>query len=133
MRKDLQAIAPFRLKHPIFGYGDDQNGAAQINAVRLNGKLKLLAANLAAPGAGIKLQVIFTTADGWDHVSVSLDHRCPTWDEMHFVKTLFFEDDEAVMQIHPPAKDYVNLHPYCLHLWRPQGIEIPLPDPLQVF
>src|SRR5262245_54586743 len=26
----------------------------------------------------------------WDHVSVSLSHRCPTWDEMCWVKDLFF-------------------------------------------
>lgn len=21
------------------------------------------------------------------------------------------------MQVHPPRSEYVNLHPYCLHLW----------------
>lgn len=62
----------------------------------------------------------------WDHVSVSLPNRCPTWEEMCFIKELFFERDEPAMQLHP-AKDYVNNHPYCLHLWRPLDAEIPLP------
>jgi len=57
-------------------------------------------------------------AQGWEHVSVSLEHRCPTWDEMAYVKRLFWLDEETVIQIHPPEKDYVNYHPYCLHLWR---------------
>ncbi len=47
---------------------------------------------------------------------------------MNKVKDLFFEESEAVMQLHPPKKDYVNSHPYCLHLWRPRSIEIPLPN-----
>lgn len=68
----------------------------------------------------------------WEHVSVSTARRCPNWEEMCFVKNLFWEDDEVVMQLHPAKKDYVNLHPYCLHLWRPIGREIPLPDVMLV-
>lgn len=63
----------------------------------------------------------------WEHVSVSLENRCPNWPEMCFVKDLFWEDDEVVMQLHPAKSDYVNNHPYCLHLWRPLRAEIPLP------
>jgi hypothetical protein len=64
---------------------------------------------------------------GWEHVSVSLPHRCPTWAEMDRIKRLFWDDDDAVMQLHPPRRTWVNLHPYCLHLWRPTGQTIPLP------
>jgi hypothetical protein len=63
----------------------------------------------------------------WDHVSVSLPRRCPNWPEMEFVKRLFFRDDEAAMQLHPPLSDYVSCHPYCLHIWRPTEAAIPLP------
>lgn len=56
--------------------------------------------------------------DGWEHVSVSVAKRCPNWPEMHFVKTLFWDDDEIVVQFHPPKSEYVNNHPHCLHLWR---------------
>lgn len=76
---------------------------------------------------GVALRVIFSNGMGWEHVSVSLRHRCPTWDEMCAVKERFFEPDECVMQLHPPRSDYVNFHPHCLHLWRPLEAEIPRP------
>lgn len=66
----------------------------------------------------------------WEHVSVSLPERaerCPTWEEMCWVKNLFWTEDEVVMQLHPAKADYVNTHAGCLHLWRPVGAEIPLP------
>lgn len=68
----------------------------------------------------------------WDHVSVSTEIRCPTWEEMAWVKSLFFDDEEAVVQFHPPRAHYVNYHPYCLHLWRPHNVEIPLPPTIAV-
>ena len=55
-------------------------------------------------------------AEGWEHVSVSADGRCPTWDEMCWVKDLFWTEDECTMQLHPPKSDYVNCHPHCLHI-----------------
>jgi hypothetical protein len=64
---------------------------------------------------------------GWEHVSVSLPNRCPTWAEMDRIKSLFWEDDDTVLQLHPPRRVWVNLHPYCLHLWRPIGVAILLP------
>lgn len=63
----------------------------------------------------------------WEHVSVSRQDRCLTWEEMCEIKDLFFFEDEEVMQIHPAKKNYVNIHPYCLHLWRPKTEKIPLP------
>ncbi len=71
----------------------------------------------------IMLNVIASDAGGWDHVSVSLPHRIPYWAEMAYVKSLFFSDDEVVMQLHVGAKDHVNTHNNCLHLWRPQSEE----------
>jgi len=63
----------------------------------------------------------------WDHVSVSTRTRVPTWDEMCWVKDQFFEPEECVVQYHPPASTYVNIHPFCLHLWRPHRLFIPVP------
>lgn len=59
--------------------------------------------------------------DGWEHVSITLTdvERCPKWDEMAYIKDLFWNEDELVVQLHPPKDQYVNLHPHCLHLWRP--------------
>lgn len=63
----------------------------------------------------------------WEHVSVSCPHRCPTWDEMCWVKEQFWNDDECVIQFHPPRAEYINNHNFCLHLWKPVGVEIPRP------
>ena len=71
--------------------------------------------------------VVWSTGAGWDHVSVSFKDRCPTWDEMSKVKDMFFHPYESVIQIHPKKSDYVNYHPYCLHLWKCQDQEIPMP------
>ena len=69
---------------------------------------------------------------GWEHASVSRGDRCPTWEEMCFVKDLFWDSEDVVMQFHPKKSEYVNLAKTCLHLWRPIGIEFPTPDKLMV-
>jgi hypothetical protein len=46
---------------------------------------------------------------------------------MEYVRRLFFQDTETVMQLHPPLADYINQHPYCLHLWRPHAVALPRP------
>jgi hypothetical protein len=79
-----------------------------------------------------RLTVIFSDGEGWEHVSVSTRGRCPNWDEMRFIKDLYWSADDVVMQLHPGRAEYVNNHPYCLHLWRPQGQTIPTPPPLLV-
>lgn len=64
---------------------------------------------------------------GWEHVSVSLPNRCPNWDEMCFVKSAFWEDEETVLEFHPKRSEYVSIHPFCLHLWKKVGIDHELP------
>ena len=81
------------------------------------------------PGAGERaaLNVIASDGAGWEHVSVSSRGRCPTWEEMCYVKDLFWSEDEAVVQYHPPEAVYVKCHPYVLHLWKPVMGQIPMP------
>lgn len=74
---------------------------------------------------------------GWEHVSFKLVRksrkrlmvveRTPTWSEVCEVKDIFWQEDECVMQIHPPKQFYVNTHPYVLHLWKPLHENIPQP------
>lgn len=78
---------------------------------------------------------IAIAADGmnWEHVSVSVteigkkQHRCPTWEEMCYVKSVFWDKEDCVIEYHPAESEYVNVHPYCLHLWRPTNQIIPIP------
>lgn len=85
-------------------------------------------------GKGSELFIIAADGEGWDHVSVTVigRDRCPNWEEMCFVKELFWSEEECVIQYHPPASEYVSQHPFCLHLWKPQGIELPLPPKIMV-
>lgn len=66
---------------------------------------------------------------GWEHVSVSLDNdgRIPSWEEMCFVKELFWDDTDCVVQFHPAKQDYVNVKNNCLHLWRARNQQFPMP------
>jgi hypothetical protein len=88
---------------------------------------------------GAELMIVASGADipeaqGWEHVSVSIPNakRCPNWPEMCFVKDLFWSEDEAVVQFHPPKSEYVNNHPFCLHLWRAVDQHMRLPPSIMV-
>lgn len=79
-----------------------------------------------------QLFVVASSDFGWEHVSVSRKNRTPTWGEMDQIKRLFWEDEEAVMQLHPPRSSWINFSTNCLHLWRPTEAAIPLPPPIFV-
>ncbi len=83
--------------------------------------------------SGYELHCLASDGGGWEHVSVTINRpRCPGWDLMCFVKNLFWEETDTVIQFHPPADKYVNDHQYCLHLWKPVGKEIELPPSIFV-
>lgn len=83
---------------------------------------------LRHPRTMVTLKIIAVEdGEGWDHVSVSHPKRCPTWDEMSWIKRLFFADDECVVQYHPAVADHINVHPNCLHLWRKADGDFPMP------
>ena len=76
------------------------------------------------PFRGRKLEVISSVDEDngvtWEHVSVVVrgSSKCPGWSTMCFVKQLFWDDEDEVIQIHPKRSRYVNAHSTCLHLWR---------------
>jgi hypothetical protein len=99
---------------------DGNNGVFWVLLPRSQ-KLKVLASDGGMPGER-----------AWEHVSVSRKDRCPTWEEMCIVKSLFWDDDDCVVQYHPPRADWISNHTYCLHMWRPVGIELPRPPSMMV-
>ncbi len=88
----------------------------------------------------VQLFCIASDGAGWEHVSVTVRAgnraravlRMPKWEEMCIVKRLFWTPEDTVLQYHPPESAYVDCHPTCLHLWRPIGVEVPVPHPLLV-
>lgn len=82
---------------------------------------------------GRELLVIASDGGGWDHVSVSLrNEKTPNWADMCFIKDLFFEETETVVQYHPKKSEYVNNHSGCLHMWKKQNSEFELPPSIFV-
>jgi hypothetical protein len=110
--------APLKLMvhHPVLGIGFGNNGFFK---VVLPPRMKTFA-------------VIASDGEGWEHVSVSLPDRCPTWFEMAQIKDIFWDNEDCVVQYHPPKSEYVNNHPFCLHLWRPTNCNLPMPDSMLV-
>lgn len=88
---------------------------------------------------GVSFCCIVSNSEGWEHVSINLRiftknglnskqvERCLTWPETCYIKQLFWEEEDCVLQYHPPKSKYVNNHPFVLHLWRPINQEIPQP------
>lgn len=83
--------------------------------------------SLPSRSNGRTLTVIASSDGDWEHVSVSLPKKPPSWAEMEQVKRAFFEPHEVVMQLHVAESDHISMHPNCLHLWRPTSAAIPLP------
>lgn len=104
-------LEKFRFDHPF--YIKEPEGSIQ--------------GSFMIPYGNKTLAVISGRGDGWDHVSVSLRHRTPTWEEMNWIKDLFFEKEETVIQFHPPKSQYINIGKTALHMWRPWHQEIKLP------
>ncbi len=86
--------------------------------------------------SGVQFAIIASDGAGWEHVSVHLikagKPETPSWEDMCFVKSLFWDEDDCVIQYHPAKSQYVNLHPNTLHLWRPVNTGFPIPNKIMV-
>lgn len=76
--------------------------------------------------------VIFTSSLGWEHASISQRNKTPEWEIMCRIKDIFWSGEECCIEYHPKEEDYVNMHEHCLHIWKPIGIEIPMPPSIMV-
>lgn len=85
-------------------------------------------------GFNLSATLVCTWGAGWEHVSISPTRKSytPSWDDMCRLKEVFFKDDEAVIQIHPPKSEYINNMPNCLHLWRCTYKDMVLPPAILV-
>lgn len=74
-----------------------------------------------------RLNFIFSYQLGWEHLSVSMPSKTPSWEQMCRMKDIFWNEEEACVQYHPKKEDYVNMHPHCLHIWKPTDEALPTP------
>lgn len=106
----------FREVHPTLGGSPPGVNWGYFERKHVTGRLRIISSGGARP-----------LTEGWEHVSVSLADRAPTWREMCIVKDMFWGPEETVVQFHPKDSEYVNKHPYCLHLWKKVGSDYELP------
>lgn len=77
------------------------------------------------------ISVIASDGQGWEHVSVNCTtqykERVPTWSEMCYIKNMFWDKEDVVIQYHPKETEYINHHKFTLHLWKKIGEEFLTP------
>jgi len=105
------------------------------NSYDNNGAFEIPLNKLATSQKGAAY-VIASDDEGWEHVSVHIHYNganfVPTWSTMCAMKDLFWDDEDCVIQFHPPKSEYVNHHKTTLHLWRQVGANIVTPPMLLV-
>jgi hypothetical protein len=123
VKKTIKRLEKYRVKTGAMATTekDGRNGAFFVPCKSSGELLKIIASD----GTDWKLSNL--SGDPWEHVSVSCKDRCPTWEEMCFVKNLFWDEGETVVQFHPPKSEYVNYHEHVLHLWKQVGVNATLP------
>jgi hypothetical protein len=124
MRDDWLHLEFYRFKHKLPDYQSqfgDKHGCFILQHPKTKAMLRMIVSNGDYKAARVGPEY------AWEHVSVSIENRCPTWEEMDYVKDLFWKPDECVMQLHVPKAEHKNCHQYCLHLWRPLETTIPRP------
>ena len=122
MKTDCSHLDKYRISGGMFKSPNGADyGRFEIERTKFS-YLRIISSGSVGPG----------NDSGWEHVSVSRKDRCPTWDDMCFVKDLFWGEDETVIQFHPKKIKYVNVHPFCLHLWKRAGAEHELPPDICV-
>lgn len=115
MKPLRQAILDDRIKEASFLNEDFAMGRLRLSCTKR--LFSFMASIDREPGGGT----------AWEHVSISLMKNgtdCPSWEEMCETKSLFWNDDEEVHQIHPKAGEYLHAvqnKANILHLWRPAG------------
>jgi hypothetical protein len=127
MKPNFSHLDKFRIPHPSTGYiaFGDRVGAFQVPCP--TAKQARIFIIIAADGSD-------DVTEGWEHVSVHGRKKhngktqmfTPSWEDMCFIKGLFWDAHEPVIQFHPPKSQYVNIHQHVLHLWsHPNAISLP--------
>jgi len=65
-------------------------------------------------------KVIVTIDQGKWHLSISREDRSPSYEEIKKARYQFLPNEIHAAQIFPPKEEFVNLHPFCHHLYEVQ-------------
>jgi len=64
-----------------------------------------------------KCLVFVAIENGLWHLSISRKDRSPNYEEIKEARYKFIPDEVYMAQIFPPKKEFVNVMPFCHHLW----------------
>lgn len=64
-----------------------------------------------------RCRVIVSVDEGKWHLSISAQNSLPSYEELKEARYKFLPNDIYAAQIFPPKEEFVNMHPYCFHLW----------------
>lgn len=64
--------------------------------------------------------------EDWLHLSVSRKRRMPLWHDLLLARDELFGPERLFVQLVPPASAWLNMHPFCMHLFsRVTGPTVP--------
>lgn len=67
--------------------------------------------------------VMVSIDNGKWHLSISKRNASPSYKEIKAARYYYIPNDVTMAQLFPPEEEFVNLHPYCHHLWQVGGTE----------
>ena len=73
-----------------------------------------------------RCRIIVSVDAGQWHLSISTATASPSYKEIKAARYKYIPDDVLMAQLFPSQKEFVNLHPYCHHLWEIKDINHPL-------
>lgn len=65
-----------------------------------------------------RCKVIVSVDNGSWHLSISAPDQLPSYKEMKEARYRYCPGDIYMAEIFPPIAEFVNVHPYCRHLWQ---------------
>jgi len=65
-----------------------------------------------------RCQIIVSIDAGLWHLSISTPDALPSYKEIKQARYTYCPDEIYMAEIFPPSKEFVNVHPYCRHLWQ---------------
>lgn len=60
--------------------------------------------------------IVSKDAGNW-HLSISHPAKIPPYEVLKKARYRYLPNDVTMAQLFPPKEQFVNIHPYCLHLW----------------
>lgn len=73
-----------------------------------------------------RCNIIISIDNGEWHLSISTPTASPSYNEIKAARYKYIPDNVTMAQLFPPSEEFINIHPYCHHLWEIKAIEHPL-------